>query len=62
MSLFSNQNFINQLVKECGLNNLEEEVSTMLQVFVEMETRKLIQEAGKFMKNDCRDSIDFEDV
>ena len=62
MSLFSNQNFINQIVKECGLSNLEEEVSTMLQVFVELETRKLIQEAGKFMKNDCRDAIDFEDV
>lgn len=36
MSLFSNQNFINQIAKECGVHNLEEDVSAMLQVLVEI--------------------------
>lgn len=55
MSLFSNQNFINQISRECGVPPFDEEVCAILQTFVEIETRRIIQEAGKFMKVDGRD-------
>jgi len=34
MSLFSNQNFIHQISKECGVPPLDEEASAILQTFV----------------------------
>lgn len=55
MSLFSNQNFMNQIIHESGCAKLPEDVTAMLQTLVEIETRKLVQQAGKFARNDRRD-------
>ena len=55
MSMFRNQNYMNQIMKEIGLQKVDEETCDMLQAFVEIETRKLIQHASKFMRSDSRD-------
>ena len=61
MSLFGNQNFINQVAKEMGVTHLEEDVAAVLQTLVEVETRKFIQQASKHCQSDLRDEITFED-
>lgn len=55
MSLFSNQNFINQIAKEMGVPNLDEEAAAILQTLVETETRRFIEHASKFSRCDSRD-------
>lgn len=62
MSIFRNQNFMNQIIKEFGLQKVDEETSDILQAFVEIETKKLIQHSANFMRSDSRDEINFEDV
>lgn len=57
--MFRNQNYMNQIMKEIGVQRLDEETCDMLQAFVEIETRKLIQHASKFMRSDSRDEINF---
>lgn len=59
MSLFGNQNFINQIIKEIGLSKVNEETCEILQALVEIETRKLIQHSAKFMNSDHRDQMNF---
>ena len=62
MSLFGNQNFINQVAKEVGLPNLPEDVAALLQTLVEIETRKFIQQGAKIARSDARDELSFEDL
>ena len=46
---------MNQIIKEFGLHKLDEETCDILQAFVEIETKKLIQHSANFMRSDSRD-------
>lgn len=62
MPLINNQNFIKLIAKEMGCPHLSKDVEAILQLLVEIETRKVIQKAGKFMHSDRRDLLSFDDI
>lgn len=45
-----------------GCPHLSKDVEAILQLLVEIETRKVIQKAGKFMHSDRRDLLSFDDI
>ena len=63
MSLFTNPNFIDQIIKSQGGEELiMQEQYVLLQTYIEIETRHCIESAIKHMHQDRKDAIDFEDV
>lgn len=63
MSLFTNPNFIVHIIRSQGGHEyFGEETWLLLQALVELETRKMLETAAKFMRNDRRDVILPEDM
>lgn len=63
MTLFTNPNFIDHIVKSQAADSvITQDQYVLLQTLVEMETRLLIETALKFMRKDRRDSLNSEDV
>jgi histone H3/H4 len=63
MTLFTNPNFIDHIVKSQAADSvITQDQYVLLQTLVEMETRLLIETALKFMRVDRRDSLNSEDV
>lgn len=63
MTLFTNPNFIDHIVKSQAADSvITQDQYVLLQTLVEMETRLLIETALKFMRKDRRDSLSSEDV
>jgi hypothetical protein len=58
MTLFTNPNFIDHIVKSQAADTvITQENYVLLQTLVEMETRLLIETALKFMRKDRRDAL-----
>lgn len=63
MTLFTNPNFIDHIVKSQAADlDISQDQYPMLQTLIEFETRLLIETAIKFMRNDRRDSLNIEDI
>lgn len=63
MTLFTNPNFIDHIVKSQGAEALVgQEHYALLQTLIECETRLLLETALKFMRRDRRDELSSEDV
>ena len=63
MTLFTNPNFIDHIVKSQAADlDITQEQYPILQTLVELETRLLVETAIKFMRNDRRDSLNIEDI
>jgi hypothetical protein len=58
MSLFKNQNFISQIIKQQGASEyFDPETYPIIQALVEAEVRKMVEKASKFMHSDRRDNL-----
>jgi histone H3/H4 len=63
MTLFTNPNFIDHIVKSQAADlDITQDQYPILQTLIELETRLLIETAIKFMRNDRRDSLHIEDI
>jgi histone H3/H4 len=63
MSLFTNQNFISQIIKQQGaVDFFDADTYAVLQALVEAETRKMVEKASKFMHSDRRDYLTPDDI
>jgi len=63
MTLFTNPNFIDHIVKTQGAEPvIDQEQYASLQTYIELETRLLLQTAIKFMRKDRRDEISQDDI
>jgi len=63
MTLFTNPNFIDHIVRSQGLQlAIEQEHFPSLQTLIELETRNILETATKFMRRDRRDAISLQDV
>ena len=63
MTLFTNPNFIDYLIKSQGADRLiPQQYYPSLQMLIELETRLLLEAAIKFMRRDRRDTVSLHDV
>jgi histone H3/H4 len=63
MTLFTNPNFIDHIVKSQAADSLiGQEHYALLQTLIELETRHLLETALKFMRRDRRDALSAEDL
>ncbi len=63
MTLFTNPNFIDYLIKSQGADRLiDQEHYPSMQMLIEFETRLVLETAAKFMRRDRRDALSAEDV
>lgn len=63
MTLFTNPNFIDHIVKSQAADPLiAQDQYALLQTLIELETRHLVETALKFMRRDRRDVISADDV
>jgi histone H3/H4 len=63
MTLFTNPNFIDHIVKSQAADlHITQEHYAVLQTLIELETRLLVETAIKFMRRDRRDALITEDV
>jgi histone H3/H4 len=63
MTLFTNPNFIDHIVKSQGADEaIPQEHYTSLQTLIELETRLLLENALKFMHRDRRDTLSLQDI
>lgn len=63
MTLFTNPNFIDHIVKSLGAETLiEQENFAALQALIELETRLLLESALRFMRKDRREQLAVEHV
>ena len=63
MTLFTNPNFIDYLIRSQGADRLiPQEHYPALQLLVELETRTLLENAIKFMRNERRHTLTPHDI
>lgn len=63
MTLFTNPNFIDHIVKSQATDSLiGQEHYALLQTLIEFETRLLVETALKFMRRDRRDTLSADDI